>query len=146
MHAIEVIRSVVLLAYLGWVAISDLRWHSVAKWQISVGIIMMVVCYVILPFAPSSLFIGLLTGFCVLFLAFCSREAIGLGDGLILVIIGLGIGSATLVIFFYSLLIVSAIAFWLLVIKKAPKTVEIPLIPCYFLAYCIHFCYVQTTI
>lgn len=74
---------------------------------------------------------GVIPGMLLLVLAVCTRESIGIGDGLVLLALGGVIGAAQAVAVLGMALFLSAVlAFWLLLWKKAKRKTELPFLPC----------------
>lgn len=73
---------------------------------------------------------ALLPGVFLLFISFCTREKVGYGDGLLLLISGLLIGFYSCCLSFFIGLICSSIcALFLMVLRKAEKNSEMPFAP-----------------
>ncbi len=81
---------------------------------------------------------GMLPGALTLGLALLTREQIGYGDGLLLMMLGGCLGSrSTLSVWFGGLLTSFVISIVLLTMRKAGKNSRIPFVPCLFLGYVI---------
>ncbi len=78
----------------------------------------------------AELLYALLPGVCLMAAAFFSREKVGYGDGLFLLVLGLleG-GKACIRDLFWGLLLLAVVGLVLLVLRKARKDKEIPFIP-----------------
>ncbi len=73
---------------------------------------------------------GLIPGVCLTAIAFLSKEAIGAGDGLILMMIGSILGFwKSVAVLFTALLIAMVIALILLAVKKAGRKTSFPFVP-----------------
>ncbi|MBP3570123.1 MAG: prepilin peptidase [Lachnospiraceae bacterium] len=75
--------------------------------------------------------VGIIPGLILIGLAFCTKESIGYGDGLVLGVLGLycGIKKAVAVLGM-ALLLAAVLAMVLLVLKKAGRKTELPFLPC----------------
>ena len=73
---------------------------------------------------------GLLPGFGLLLLAFATKKGIGIGDGLMLMVLGLFEGGALAwKVLLWGLFLQSIFAIILLVLRKAGRNTKIPFIP-----------------
>lgn len=74
---------------------------------------------------------GVMPGVFLLALAVCTRESVGIGDGLVLLALGGFIGVARAVaVLGMALLLAAALSLWLLLWKKAKRKTELPFLPC----------------
>ncbi|MDO5695609.1 MAG: hypothetical protein Q4P30_02470 [Eubacteriales bacterium] len=101
--------------------------------------------YILNPFGSRSLFAGLAVGVFVCIAALLSKGAVGLGDGLILLVIALGTGRTTVSIFLYGITIVSMVAMISLTVFRRKRQFEIPVIPFYLIGFVIQVCYERFT-
>lgn len=73
---------------------------------------------------------SLLPGVFFLFLGFCTREKVGYGDGLLLIILGLFLGFyRCFLVLCFGLIFSSVFALILLLFRKAEKNSRLPLVP-----------------
>lgn len=80
--------------------------------------------------------LGLLPGALSLLLSFVTREQIGYGDGLMLLILGGCVGpERTLVIWILGLVTSFVVSVVLLTMRKAVKSTRLPFVPCLLLGY-----------
>lgn len=79
---------------------------------------------------------GLVPGAGLLFVAFCTKESIGIGDGMVLCVLGLFCGlRKTMGVLGMALVFCAALAMVLLVLKRAGRKTELPFLPCLFAGY-----------
>lgn len=77
------------------------------------------------------LFLGTVPGILLLVLSVCSRESIGIGDGLVLLVLGIFCGISTAVaVLGMALVLAAVLAMVLLTTGKAGRKTELPFIPC----------------
>lgn len=82
------------------------------------------------------LLIGLVPGMLILLLAYVTRESIGVGDGLIVCVIGMFCGvNDTLAVLGMALVMASGVAIVLLTVKRAGRKTELPFLPCLCAGY-----------
>lgn len=99
---------------------------------------MLGVCFHILWHQQSiySMLGGLLTGIVLMGISWVSREAIGLGDGLVVAVMGIFLGaSRNLQVLFLAFVLSALVSLGLLVMKKKNRKDSIPFIPCLLMAY-----------
>lgn len=118
-------------------------WADIKNKKISVSFI--VAGFVVLVFCSlfytqnltiGSRFGGLMLGLCMLLLNRVTRNQIGVGDGLIISIIGIEMGFlVTAAILVYSLLITALYAIFLLVFRRVSNKATISYIPFVFISY-----------
>jgi len=81
---------------------------------------------------------GLVPGAVLLLLAFCTRESIGTGDGLVFCMIGAGCGlENTVAVLGFALVCSALLAIVLLVLRKVRRKTVLPFLPCVFTGYVI---------
>lgn len=84
------------------------------------------------------LFISCTPGICFLALSLVSKNAVGAGDGLVLLVTGWYLGVfATIEILFWGLLSSAIFSICLLLFRKIHRKTEIPFVPFLFLGYVI---------
>lgn len=123
---------------LAFCSIQDIREKEVSLWKLKVYGILALAVSIWKLFSPEDdllvlilrLLTGLLPGIFLLILAKITREAVGYGDGLILLFIGLSLGFWECIgIFFAGLLGVFFAAVLALLLFGRKKGLEIPFIP-----------------
>lgn len=118
-------------------SISDIKNKSISIWHMIVfGVLGVVVNGIMYYQSLQSLIGGVVIGVLVLVFAFFSRGAIGKGDGVIFICIGIYLGlSKSLRLLFYSLIAAALVGgLYILVKKKSIKT-QIPFVPCILIAH-----------
>lgn len=79
---------------------------------------------------------GLTAGLIVLFLGWISHEAIGYGDGMVILITGIYIGGKmTLYVCFLSIIVMTIVAIGLAIRKKIHLDMRMPFVPCILAGY-----------
>ena len=75
--------------------------------------------------------LGLLPGIGVLLLALVTKESIGIGDGMVVCVVGLFTGiKPVIAVFGMALLLCAVLAMVLLACRRAGKKTELPFLPC----------------
>lgn len=118
-------------------SISDIRSKSICAWHMILFAVMGVVLNVITYYQSVwSVVGGVIIGILVLIFALFSKGAIGIGDGIIFICLGIYLGlSDNLRLLFFSLVTASiAGGVYILIKKKSIKT-QIPFVPCVLMAY-----------
>lgn len=135
MFTLENLKYVTLFLYLLRMSVEDIRYKSVPYAHLAVGAGLMLLFYLGEPFSVFSLIFGIGTGILLIVCSVLTKGSVGIGDGVILAIIGMAMGFSTIYILIYSFLAVSATAFLLLTLAKKQYRYEIPLIPFYLLGF-----------
>ena len=79
---------------------------------------------------------GLVPGMLLLLTAFCTKESIGYGDGMVLCVLGLFLGMRqSLAVCGMALVFAAVSAMIRLVFKRAGRKTELPFLPCLFAGY-----------
>ena len=82
---------------------------------------------------------GAILGGLVLALALISKEAVGIGDGIILIVSGIILGyRALLELILISLMLTGTVALFLIVVKRKWRTYRLPFIPFLLAAYLLY--------
>ena len=82
---------------------------------------------------------GAILGGLVLALALISKEAVGIGDGIILIVSGIILGyRALLELILISLMLTGTVALFLIVVKRKGRTYRLPFIPFLLAAYLLY--------
>lgn len=135
--SIEILRVLVLLIYLLFISFIDIKKRYLSMNSIFLGFVMMSLFYLFSPFNILSLIGGILIGLLVIGISIITNQAVGLGDGLILIIIGLCFGANTVYIFFNSLILLSITTVLYMLIKHKRYNIEVPMIPFYLVGVMI---------
>jgi len=118
-------------------AIQDLVTKKIKVWIVLLGALFIGIC---IPFCSALTLIdrisGLLPGFMVMMLNKVTKGKIGLGDGLVLCVTGLGLGFwSNMELFALALAMAAAFSAVLLILKFADRKKSIPFIPFIFISY-----------
>lgn len=136
MNKAETIRIIMSLILIITQSIRDIKTHQISVVFVSLMGILGIITY--LPFAKLeslSIAFGMTIGLGVLIISFFTRQQIGYGDGLILIVTGILLGFRNNMALFLGALIYSAmVGLSLLVIRKADKKTELPFVPFMFLS------------
>lgn len=126
-----------ITCFLGILAVVDYKKKQVSNIALLIGLIIVIVNYVIFqPITISSLIGGILVGFILLGISYITRQKIGIGDGLIVILLGANLGFEGVVFVLLYALTLSAIwAAVLLIIKKVNRYHTIAFIPFIFIGY-----------
>lgn len=79
---------------------------------------------------------GIVPGVLLLLVSYCTRESIGLGDGMVLCALGIYCGCRkTLAILGMAFLLAAMLAIVLLALRRVGRKTELPFLPCLCVAY-----------
>lgn len=79
---------------------------------------------------------GIVPGVLLLFVSYCTKESIGMGDGMVLCALGVFCGCRmTFAILGMALVLAALLAIVLLVLRRAGRKTELPFVPCLCAAY-----------
>ena len=123
----------VMLVILAGFAIHDMKTKTVSLAAMGVFAISVLVYRLCTGTGIAELAAGLVPGALVLLLAFATKESIGMGDGLMLCVLGMFCGWRRCLAAFGMALVLSAIlSIVLLVFKRAGRKTEVPFLPSLF--------------
>ncbi|NLL72778.1 MAG: hypothetical protein GX237_04555 [Clostridiales bacterium] len=133
----EIILKVLLGVFLIMLAIQDLARKKVKVWLVILGGLLICAC---IPFCSMiSLFnrlLGLTLGLGLIILSKATGGKIGVGDGLVICVTGIGLGFWTnLELFVLALFIAAIFSIGLLAFRLADRKKSIPFLPFLFLSY-----------
>lgn len=119
------------------VAIQDIRWKKIKVGVVLLAAILLGMC---IPFCSALSLLnrvfGLTLGLGVMLLSKGTRGKIGLGDGLVLGVTGMGLGFwGNMELFALALSIAAVFSIGLLVFRKANRKKAIPFMPFLLMAY-----------
>lgn len=122
--------------FLLWNTVTDLKWRT-----IHTGISVLFGLAGIIGFFQAderdffSLGIGILAGIYMFFFSFLTREAVGRGDGFMVMAAGIWMREKTIGILMGAFLLAAAIGILKICLKKADRKSELPFAPFFFLSY-----------
>ena len=120
----------IMLAVLAGFAVYDIKTKSVSLIAIAVSAVGVLIYRLFAGTGMAELAAGLIPGLLVVMLAFVTKESIGIGDGLMLCVLGMFCGWRRCLAAFGLALVISAVfAMVLLVCRRAGRKTEIPLLP-----------------
>lgn len=122
-------------------AIQDIYYKKISTWIIVIGGILLCIC---IPFCKelslSDRALGLSVGAGVMITSKATGGKIGMGDGLLLSVTGIGLGFwGNLELFALSLFAAAIVSIALLAFKLADRKKSIPFVPFLFIGYIITF-------
>ena len=132
---LEWAANIIMLAFC---SVQDIREKEISLWKLQIyGFLILGIVLSRLFIQKNSLFsllekgiFGLIPGLLFLFLAKASKEAVGYGDGIILLFIGISIGFwQCLGVLFTALLGIFLAAAMILILAGRKKNVRIPFLP-----------------
>ncbi|WP_310602224.1 prepilin peptidase [Anaerosporobacter sp.] len=133
----EVMIKLILTCLLGGIAVMDCKRKQVSNLLLGVAAGIVIINYILYrPIAIVSLIGGILVGVALVGVSYITRQKIGIGDGLLVIILGAYLGFERVGILLLYALTLSAI--WsglLLVIKKVKKDYVIAFVPFIFIGY-----------
>lgn len=114
-----------------WCSIEDIKTMTIPL--IGIGgftIIGIVLCFFYPMFSLPEILGGILIGILLLFISWISKEAIGRGDGLLMVTCGLYLGfRGNMILLFYGLLLSGITTGVLLITKQLKRKQRVPFVP-----------------
>ena len=133
----EWLGSMVLLGVLAITAYRDYKEKSIYLYlPIAAGVIGVLLHIFFWERDLPDMLLGAGIGGCVLLLAWVSKESIGAGDGIMLMVSGIYLGFwENLELFFSALLLVGVLALFLMVVKKKRRDYRVPFLPFLLVAY-----------
>lgn len=121
--------------------VQDLYKKKVYLWFIITGALLITIC---IPFCSTNQIAdriaGVIIGVIIILISVATAGKIGLGDGILLCVTGLGIGFwPNLEMFAIALTLAALVSIFLLIFRMANRKKSIPFIPFLFMSYLILF-------
>lgn len=134
------IEHVVILIFLTSLTYFDVKTKRLPlRLVIGFGLFIILTCLVNGHFESWEVLIRMMPGIFLLMIAFITKEAIGYGDGFVILLIGLMLDIQISIRFILIALLLSALAsISLLFLKKGDRQTRIPFIPFLLMAWCIY--------
>lgn len=132
----EIWRELLVLPTLLWLALQDKKYLGLTKvgLVIASGIILVGGC--LYPLDWQSRMGGMAVGSLLLLFGYFSKEAIGIGDGIVISVCGAAFGIyETVALCFFSALYAAVFSFALLMLRKVGRKSRIPFLPFLLLGY-----------
>ena len=133
---VRIVCTLMILVFLGVSTYFDFRWKSIPIWVQGMGVIFLCTSIIIegQKLNWNHIF-SLMPGMFLLTLSFVTRENIGYGDGISVLILGGMIGVKNCIwVLCISLMMMSFVGIVLMVTKRANRKTRIPYIPFMFVA------------
>ncbi len=130
---------ILVLLFLGINAILDFKYKKI-PWVLSICFIVIGIGSVLIS-SPINWwqFLGAIVGIGIILISVCTKQAIGLGDGLVLLVVGIFIGLwKTLMILFLAGILVAVVGIIMMVQKKGNLNTSLPFIPFILAAYGVY--------
>jgi leader peptidase (prepilin peptidase) / N-methyltransferase len=133
----EWIIKIVIACFLGLLAVVDYKKKQVSNIALLIGLVIVIVNYVVFqPITIISLIGGVLIGFTLLGISYITRQKIGVGDGLLIILLGANLGfEGIILVLLYALTLSALWSAALLIIKKVNRHYTIAFIPFIFISY-----------
>lgn len=134
------IGKVVLLLTFAGTAYRDYKEKEIPLWMPAlaaiVGMILHLLCW---ETTLADILLGTLVGVLLLFVAWISRERVGIGDGIMLMVSGIFLGfRGNLTLLFMALGMVGLVALFFIVVKRKGKDYRLPFVPFLLAAYLVY--------
>lgn len=138
-NQLEMVRTVVLLGCLGLMSIEDIRKREISSmWIILLGVIGVPIMTALGEFRSALFLIRFVPGVVCVMLAWVTREQIGYGDALLLLVLGFYLDVNLLMnVCMVAMTLVGILSLVLLVVAKQSRKSELPLIPFILLGYLV---------
>lgn len=130
---------ILVLLFLGINTILDFKYKKI-PWVLSICFIVIGIGSVLIS-SPINWwqFLGAIVGMGMILISVCTKQAIGLGDGLVLLVVGIFIGLwKTLMILFLAGILVAVVGIIMMVQKKGNLKTSLPFIPFLLAAYGVY--------
>lgn len=139
-----VIKEIVLLAGLGIMSVEDIRKKGIKRlWLIGLGIVGLIFTIADAEVLCVSFLLRFVPGVVFVLLAWATREQIGMGDALLILVMGWYLNAIELVdVCLLAFFIAGLVALVLLVVLKKSKKFELPMVPFIFAGYVVMLCLV----
>lgn len=139
-----VIKEIVLLAGLGIMSVEDIRKKGIKRlWLIGLGIVGLIFTIADAEVLCVSFLLRFVPGVVLVLLAWATREQIGMGDALLILVMGWYLNAIELVdVCLLAFFIAGLVALVLLVVIKKSKKFELPMVPFIFAGYVVMLCLV----
>ena len=139
-----VIKEIVLLAGLGIMSVEDIRKKGIKRlWLIGLGIVGLIFTIADAEVLCVSFLLRFVPGVVFVLLAWATREQIGMGDALLILVMGWYLNAIELVdVCLLAFFIAGLVALVLLVVIKKSKKFELPMVPFIFAGYVVMSCLV----
>ena len=139
-----VIKEIVLLAGLGIMSVEDIRKKGIKRlWLIGLGIVGLIFTIADAEILCVSFLLRFVPGVVFVLLAWATREQIGMGDALLILVMGWYLNAIELVdVCLLAFFIAGLVALVLLVVLKKSKKFELPMVPFIFAGYVVMLCLV----
>ena len=139
-----VIKEIVLLAGLGIMSVEDIRKKGIKRlWLIGLGIVGLIFTIADAEVLCVSFLLRFVPGVVIVLLAWATREQIGMGDALLILVMGWYLNAIELVdVCLLAFFIAGLVALVLLVVIKKSKKFELPMVPFIFAGYVVMLCLV----
>lgn len=139
-----VIKEIVLLAGLGIMSVEDIRKKGIKRlWLIGLGIVGLIFTIADAEVLYVSFLLRFVPGVVFVLLAWATREQIGMGDALLILVMGWYLNAIELVdVCLLAFFIAGLVALVLLVVIKKSKKFELPMVPFIFAGYVVMLCLV----
>ena len=133
---IKILQTLMIVVYMGISTYFDFRWKRIPWWIQGTGVIFLCIYSTMQGGAPGTeLLLSVVPGIVLLGLSFVTKESIGYGDGVTMMIVGGMIGLRNCVwVICISLVMISVVGIVLMIIKRASGKTRIPYIPFMFAA------------
>lgn len=134
-----VIYHIVSILYLYLNSLSDIRYKKISIWlSLVFGGVGVIINLIFKQYSVQSIILAISIGALVVFLSKITRGAIGLGDGIVIMVLGVYTGvTNNLSAVLYGFLISAILAIVLLGLKRVKRKDSLPFVPCLFIGYLI---------
>ena len=130
--------NMVMIIGLGILSVIDIKSKKLPIWLIEVFAVVCLILRWLEDVSVWKLLLGLLPGIVLLLLAICSGEKVGIGDAVVVGILGIGYTIENVIsILGISLFFIAIGAIGLLILKKANRKTELPFLPYLFVGHLI---------
>ena len=126
----------IMLGILAGFGVYDLKTKTIPVAAVAAASVGVLIYRIFTGTEAAEFVLGLIPGVLVVILAYVTKESIGVGDGLVLCMLGLSCGwRQCLAAFGMALILTAVLAMILLVCRRAGRKTELPFLPALFGGY-----------
>ena len=127
---LQILIHILLIIFLIICSIKDIRTRTISlKCSIFFGMAISLISIIASISSLTDILLSLIPGLCIIFIGFISHQAIGYGDGIVVLIIGLSIGLKDTLMCCLLAFFLAAIISVVLILKQHSKKDALPFVP-----------------
>ena len=136
---INILSHIILFIYLTICTITDIRTNTISRiYSICCGLVLLLLSILSTNISFTDILISAFPGLCLLLLGIATRQAIGYGDGIATMIIGICVGLNRCFIICLIAFLIAAIVSCIKLMERHPIKSTLPFIPFLLLAFILN--------